>query len=429
MESSERNLLNEISTYVDENADEMTSKLRGLISIPTENPPGNNYAEMAKLLSNDLSKLDYETQLIKVPDDLQTKFAPHGEGLPRVNVIAKLRGHTKKPVIHLNGHFDVVPAGGGWSCDPFAGTVSNGKIYGRGSTDMKSGIVAQIFAVEALRHATQELGLHIEGSIEHSFTCDEETGGFAGLGYLIDEGYIDPPHLNHICITEPTDAKYIIVGHRGVLWFQIRTHGKKAHAGKAKLGVNAIDHMATLINKITTELRPKIETKRDSEVIPGEGCIPTITPTIINAGLSMNIVPDVCLAKFDRRLSTKENTKDALTEIEKVLQAASREEPQLRYDLERLMTQEPVKFPRDTRIATAIGSSIAEVMGVKPEFGILAATCDLKFLAKAGMNECLAYGPGLVHNSHVTDEYVTAQNLKNATKVTAYSLGKLLLKW
>src|SRR4029079_1879246 len=93
---------------------------------------------------------------------------------PRVNVVGHRSGRAARPLVHLNGHFDVVPAGGGLTIDPFAGVVRDGKIYGRGSCDMKAGIAAALYAAEAIRRA----GIELNGSIDVSPTVDEESGGF-----------------------------------------------------------------------------------------------------------------------------------------------------------------------------------------------------------------------------------------------------------
>ena len=104
----------------------------------------------------------------------------HTTSHPRRNVIGTLQDTPSRPCLHFNGHLDVVPVGDGWTVDPFAGIVRDGKIYGRGVTDQKAGIAASIFAIEAIRRTGVQLG----GSVEQSATVDEESGGFAGMAYL-----------------------------------------------------------------------------------------------------------------------------------------------------------------------------------------------------------------------------------------------------
>src|SRR4029077_1952666 len=106
--------------------------------------------------------------------------AEHTRSHPRINVVGTRRGRALRPLVHLNGHFDVVPAGDGWTVNPFGGDVRDGRIWGRGSCDMKAGIAAAVFAAEAIRRA----GVELNGSVEISGTVDEESGGFAGVAWL-----------------------------------------------------------------------------------------------------------------------------------------------------------------------------------------------------------------------------------------------------
>lgn len=260
------------------------------------------------------------------------KLAPEGEGLPRVNVLGRLKGEADKPVIHFNGHFDVVPAGTGWSIDPYEGVIKNGKIYGRGSSDQKSGIAAQLSAVETLKRA----GVQLKGTVEQSATVDEETGGFAGVGYMVDKGYIALGKTDYCVITECLDLDRICVGHRGNLWFEIMTLGKKAHGCMPKLGINAIDKMVKVLSKSNCELRPNIESRvTEYPIVPDEARHSSLTPTVIHSGLKVNIVPDVCVVRFDRRLIPEEDIQTAWTEIKNVLSKLYGEDPEFKYELKR----------------------------------------------------------------------------------------------
>src|SRR5579859_4089438 len=138
-------------------ADEAIAFLQGLIRIPTVNPPGHAYPECARYLGEHLSSLGYAVEYIDLTAAEVAELAPYGEGLPRTNVIGRLAGNqaipsgASKPILHFNGHIDVVPVGPGWSSDPFGAQIRNGRIYGRGAADMKGGLAAQIYAIEAIR--------------------------------------------------------------------------------------------------------------------------------------------------------------------------------------------------------------------------------------------------------------------------------------
>lgn len=130
---------------VDEISGEMIEFLRELVSIPTVNPPGDNYAACADWLGRKLAAFGYDVQQVPA-EGREEHTAKH----PRVNVIGRLRETPSSPLLHFNGHFDVVPVGNGWTVDPFGASISDGKIFGRGTTDQKAGIAASIFAVEAI---------------------------------------------------------------------------------------------------------------------------------------------------------------------------------------------------------------------------------------------------------------------------------------
>ena len=156
--------------------------------------------------------------------------------------------------MHLNGHFDVVPAGEGWTLDPFGGEVVDGRIYGRGSCDMKAGIAAALFAVEAIRRA----GIELNGTVEISGTVDEESGGFAGVAWLAEQGRLSAARTDYVIIPEPLYVDRICIGHRGVYWFEVQTRGRIAHGSMPFLGVNAIEHMGVVLDRIQRELQPRL---------------------------------------------------------------------------------------------------------------------------------------------------------------------------
>src|SRR5262249_14949779 len=138
-------------------ADEIVAFTRDLIRVPTVNPPGELYEDCARLIGDRLSRCNFTVEY-----HAANGRPEHTPPYPRVNVIGSRRGQHARPLVHLTGHFDVVPAGGGWTLDPFGGVVRDGKIYGRGACDMKAGMAAAVYAAEAIRRA----GVPLAGSIE-----------------------------------------------------------------------------------------------------------------------------------------------------------------------------------------------------------------------------------------------------------------------
>src|SRR5262249_38871100 len=200
---------------VDRAADEIVRFTQDLVRIPTVNPPGAEYAACAAFLERDLARRGFE-----VERHVADRSLAHSRQHPRVNIVASRRGARAGRVVHLNGHVDVVPAGDGWSVDPFGGEVRNGRIYGRGVCDMKAGLAAAVFAVEAIARA----GVAYPGAIEVSATVDEESGGFAGVAHLAEIGRLSKTRTDFVIIPEPLNVDRICIGHRGVYWLQLPTH-------------------------------------------------------------------------------------------------------------------------------------------------------------------------------------------------------------
>ena len=233
---------------------EMVAFARELVAIPTVNPPGENYEACARHIGARLAEFDYEVGYVPAEE-----MKEHTARYPRLNVIGGLRGAPARPCLHFNGHFDVVPPGDGWTVDPFAGLIRDGKIYGRGITDQKAGIAASIYAIEAIRRA----GLDLAGSVEQSGTVDEESGGFAGMAYLAEHGYIGRDRTDFVIITEPLNVDRVCLGHRGVYWFEVATLGRIAHGSMPFLGISAIGKMADFISAIERELKPALKHSHD----------------------------------------------------------------------------------------------------------------------------------------------------------------------
>jgi succinyl-diaminopimelate desuccinylase len=161
------------------------------------------------------------------------------------------------PCVHFNSHIDVVQQGSGWTLDPFAAVVQGGRVYGRGACDMKGGLAASIIAVEALIDSGEKL----PATLEVSGTVDEESGGFGGVHFLAERGWFSPPRVDHVIIPEPLNVDRICIGHRGVWWAEIETHGRMAHGSMPFLGDCAVRHMHAVVARLERDLYPKLEAR------------------------------------------------------------------------------------------------------------------------------------------------------------------------
>lgn len=412
-----------VLSAVEAAADEIVAFTSALIRVPTVNPPGEGYEECARVIGRQLSACGFDVEY--VPAEGRPEHTPLH---PRVNVVGFRRGRHDRPAVHLNGHFDVVPAGAGWTVDPFGGVVRDGRIYGRGACDMKAGIAAAVFAAEAIRRA----GVELHGSIEISGTVDEESGGFAGAAYLAERRRLTSSRLDYVIIPEPLNVDRICVGHRGVYWFEVSTHGRIAHGSMPFLGVSAIDHMSVILEEIRRELLPALASRTTAvPVVPDGARHATINVNAIEGGQPVDgiqtpCVADLCRAVFDRRFLLEEGFAATKAEIEALLARAAARTPGLAYQLRDLMVVHPVRTPEGSPLIASLERSVAQVLGRPAAHVASPGTYDHKHVDRiGGIRDCVAYGPGILDLAHQPDEWCGVDDLVNATKVLALSMLEL----
>jgi len=409
---------------IDEASEEIVEFTSALIRIPTVNPPGDAYADCAHLIGARLARCGFETEYIAAEGRVE-----HTASRPRINVVGTRRGRSPRPTVHLNGHFDVVPAGAGWTVDPFSGLVRDGRIYGRGACDMKAGIAAAVYAAEAIRRA----GVALTGSIEVSGTVDEESGGFAGVAYLAAQQRLSASRIDYVIIPEPLNVDRVCIGHRGVYWFEIETRGRIAHGSMPFHGVNAIDHMALVLDQMRRELMPALlERTTAMPVVPDAARHATLNVNGIAGGqpvdgLQTPCVADVCRAVFDRRFLVEEGFDQAKAEIAALLSRVRHDVPGIDVALRDLMIVHPVQTPDGSPLVAILERHIEQVLGRRAVQVASPGTYDHKHVDRmAGIKQCVAYGPGILDLAHQPDEWCGVDDLVNATKVLALTLLELL---
>jgi succinyl-diaminopimelate desuccinylase len=409
---------------VDDTTDELVDFTAALIRQPTVNPPGEGYVDCAHLIGERLAACGFEVEYHD--GDGRPEHTPTH---PRRNVIGRRRGRTDRPLVHLNGHFDVVPVGDGWTVDPFGGLVRHGRIYGRGACDMKAGLAAAVYAAESIRRA----GVTLEGTVEVSGTVDEESGGWAGAALLASRGRVSSRETDYVIIPEPLNVDRICVGHRGVYWFEVTTHGHIGHGSMPFLGVSAISHMGTILEAIRTELEPALATRLTGvPVVPPAARHPTINVNTVAGGqvgqaVQTPCVADRCTAIFDRRFILEEGFEAARAEILALLDRARARVPHLRYEVNDLMVVDPVRTPDGSPLVTTLRHGIADVLGRDAALVASPGTYDHKHFARlGGIEHCVAYGPGILDLAHQPDEWCGIDDLVNATKVLALAIADLV---
>ncbi|HEY7292752.1 MAG TPA: acetylornithine deacetylase/succinyl-diaminopimelate desuccinylase family protein [Vicinamibacterales bacterium] len=416
--------LDRIVAEVDSARDEIVEYTRGLVQIPTVNPPGVEYEACATFIGDDLSRRGYDVEYIVAEGRPE-----HTRLYPRINVVGSRRGSHGGPVVHLNGHFDVVPPGAGWTVDPFAAIVRDGRIVGRGVCDMKAGIAAAVFAMEAISRA----GIALPGAVEISGTVDEESGGFAGVAHLAKLGRISTTRTDFVIIPEPLNVDRICVGHRGVYWFELTVTGRIAHGSMPFLGASAIDGMSDVLATIQRELKPLLATRATAmPVVPPGARHATININGVDGGQPVDgiqtpCVADRCRAVFDRRFLIEEPFETVRSEIETLVGRAIGGLPGVEFTLRDLMRVDPVRTPDRSPLVGALDAAIKRIIGAPAQLVASPGTYDHKHVARiAGVEQCVAYGPGDLELAHQPDESCRIDDILDAAKVIALATLDLM---
>lgn len=412
---------------VEDRRQAVVSLTQDLIRFPTVNPPGEAYTPCAEFIATYMRRLGFQTQLIRgegTPGDT--------DRFPRTNVVARREGRSPGPVVHFNSHIDVVEEGHGWTVDPFAGVVKDGKVYGRGACDMKGGMAASIIAVEAFLQVYPDF----PGAIEVSGTVDEESGGFGGVAHLARLGFFSKPRVDHVIIPEPLNKDRICLGHRGVWWAEIETKGEIAHGSMPFLGDCAVRHMGAVLHAFEEELFPLLDSKQtEMPVVPEGARRSTMNINSVHGGQTEDFrpglpspnVPDSCRMTIDRRFLLEESLDEVKGEVISILDRLTRDRPKFQYDIRDVMEVLPTMTERNAPVVTAVAEGIREIFGREPDYVISPGTYDQKHVARIGhLHDCIAYGPGILDLAHRPDEWVGIDDMVESAKVMAIGMDALL---
>ncbi|MFC7704395.1 acetylornithine deacetylase/succinyl-diaminopimelate desuccinylase family protein [Plastorhodobacter daqingensis] len=415
---------------IDARRDSLIALTQGLIRIPTLNPPGRNYREICDFLAERLRASGFSVELVRA-----TGALADSDRHPRWNLVARREGTRPGDCVHFNSHHDVVEVGHGWTRDPFGGELDGDRIYGRGACDMKGGLATSIIAAEAFIAAHPGFA----GAIEISATADEESGGFGGVAYLAEQGYFDPARVQHVIIPEPLHKDRICLGHRGVWWAEIETHGRIAHGSMPFLGDSAVRHMGAVLAEMETTLFPLLATKRtEMPVIPEGAKQSTLNINSIHGGepeqeadytgMPAPCVPDRCRIIIDRRFLIEENIDEVKGEVTAMLERVKAERPSFHYEVRDLFEVQPSMTDRDAPVVRTVAEAIRKVLDTQADFVVSPGTYDQKHIDRIGrLKNCIAYGPGVLDLAHQPDEWIGVQDMVDSAKVMALTLAELLL--
>lgn len=412
---------------VDDRIDDLVSLTCDLIRFPTVNPPGEAYTPCAEYIGRRLEPQGFSVQYIRgegAPGDT--------DRYPRTNVVARREGKAPGKTVHFNSHIDVVEAGEGWTVDPFAGTVKDGRVYGRGACDMKGGLAASIIAAEAFLEVFPDF----PGAIEISGTADEESGGFGGVAHLARLGFFSKPRVDHVIIPEPLNKDRVCLGHRGVWWAEIETRGRIAHGSMPFLGDSAIRHMGAVLDALETDLFPALDRKETRMPVVPEGARrSTLNLNSVHGGQTEDFRPglpspnvaDSCRLVLDRRFLIEEPIEDVKREVTDILERLKRERPRFDYAIRDLMEVLPLMTEADAPVPVALADAIRLVLGKEPQYVCSPGTYDQKHISRIGhLHDCVAYGPGILDLAHQPDEWVGIDDMAESAKIMAMAIDALL---
>lgn len=350
-------------------------------------------------------------------DDHGIEYMVTAKDASRPNVIAWVGDPSSGPVIAMNGHLDTVPVSDAdsWNTDPFDPVVSEDgkKLFGRGSSDMKSSVGVMLAMLELFREAK------LDGALMAHIVSDEETSAIYGTLHVLEEieaGRIARP--DYVFIGEGSQLK-VRNAERGIVGFDITLHGRASHTAMARVsGVNAIAMAA----KAVLALEGDIE-----KFHPSIGH-PVISVNMIEGGVAHNVVPGECKISVDRRIIPGETKETAADEIREKLDAIARDDPAFRYTM--VVDPDGGYIPanitdEDSPLVQAFQQSVTAVTGKTPEFFVQwAGATDGRFYRAAGIDTVGMGASG--ENAHGANEAANIDDLFTQGKIYAQTIADLL---
>ncbi len=379
-------------------ADDVLEMTQRLVRAPGENPPGEEAATAAVLLD------------LAVGIGLEHRSWDVAPGRPNVEVSLPGAGG---PGLLLLGHTDVVPVGEGWTVDPFGGEVREGRLHGRGSSDMKGGLAAALVAMRALRTA----GVQLSGDVLLAALADEEQTGIGVREWIARP---ERPDLLGCVVAEPTDLQTVVAA-RGDCYLVVRVQGVAAHAGRPDDGRNAIHGAAAVVAELE---RWHAELAEDPHPLVGA---PTFNVGVIQGGSGASVVPSECRIEVDRRLLPEERPADVLDGVRARLARLGLEQRGLGWSVESPMDMPGFETPAEHALVRVALGAVRDAGGPGlPPSGWTAA-CDGGFVAAQWGVPVVVLGPGSVNTqAHRADESVGVHELVVASRAYALAAVRLL---
>lgn len=330
------------------------------------------------------------------------------EGRP--NLIATLAGKRPGPHLLFCGHLDTVPPNSGATVDLFSAAVESGRVFGRGTVDMKGALAAMAGALVDIR----ESGGLGSGRVTLAAVIDEEMESL-GAEALIRSGF----NADGAIIGEPTENR-VAVGHKGLEWLEVAFMGKAAHGSTPEAGISAISAAAHFITLVETELAPSFERRRDPDLGP-----PAINMGTIEGGQQPSMVAADCRLHLDRRWVTTETIEQVFADIEDLLARVREARPGLKTKLTRMpggmatMLHGPLVIDRGHPLVVSALAAFGDIGLTAPETTVFKAWTDGALLAREAGIPALVWGPGALELAHSPEESLPLEDLYQAARLYA----------
>lgn len=396
-----------ILSWLRERKEEMAGFLAELVAIPTENPPGKNYRACADLLERRIRQLNLECKRFE-PAELRDATSDGPACL-----LASFGNGERS--LYFHGHYDVVPA---QSDEQFRPYREEDFLFGRGSCDMKGGIVAMLYAILAIRGC----GGQFNGRIGLTLVPDEETGGKHGSDWLAREGLLGKNGVAML-LAEPTSGA-VWNASRGAISLRVRVFGKSAHVGLQHQGENAFARMHRVVARLE-RFKHEVEQRRTRCKV---GARQLRTSILMlggqsGGGANFNVVPEQCWFTIDRRINPEENFDEEKANLLAILEHCRKDGVPLEWDI--LQEGPSAVCGADEAAAKALSHSVQSVTGHEPRFEMCPGLLETRFYAAQGI-PAYAYGPGLLSVAHGPNEYVDLRKVIESAAIYALTAVNLL---
>lgn len=331
-------------------------------------------------------------------NDLGLTVTTYDLGPKRVNVVGKMAGKGNGRSLLYNAHMDTVGVAG--MTDPFAAAIRDGKLYGRGSQDMKGSLAAQIAAAKTLIDA----GVELAGDLWVTAVADEE---FLSIG---SDDLVKHVRADAAIVTEPTDL-HICRAHRGFIWYDVETFGRAAHGSRYAEGIDANMRMGRFLaqlDKLEQELLA-----RTPHPLAGP---PSLHASRIHGGREISIYADYCKLEIERRTIPGETEAQATAELQAIINQLAND-PTFKATVKSTFLRKPFEVAEDAAIVQALHQATADRLNRQPLHSGQTFWTDAAIMAAAGM-ETVLIGP-IGQGLHSAEEWVDVQSVIDLAAILA----------